>query len=344
MFKLGILGGGQLGKMLAQAARKLEFPVEVSIYDTSDYACAREDADRFHRGSFEDIEAIQRFAKDLDIITYEFENIPVEVVASLSHAIQGSEALRILQNRLLEKEFIDSLPGIPCVPHAQVGPGFSMDYPFIVKTAQFGYDGKGQYLIKDADDLSHVKNDMVAERYFPTLTEYSMVIARSIDGTTTHYPTFENVHVDQILDTTRFATIDKGLEEQLFEKAKNIAQALDYIGVLTVEYFFTDGKLYVNEVAPRVHNSGHITLDAANISQFDLHLYSLLGITYPEITIDPDWCMVNVLGQHYMAVKGKSLPGKFYDYGKHSTTINRKVGHINGKLQYLDLLKKAREE
>lgn len=344
MLRLGILGGGQLGKMLAQAARKIDLPIEVSIYDASDYACARDEADSFHRGSFDDMKAIQRFAKDLDLVTYEFENIAVDVVASLPNAIQGAEALRILQNRLLEKEFVDSLPGIPCVPHAQVGPGFSMEFPYMVKTAQFGYDGKGQYLINDENDLVHVKPSMVAERYLSNLTEYSMVIARNVDGTTTHFPAFENVHVNQILDTTRFADITDDMEQQLFEKAKSIAQALDYIGVLTVEYFFAEGELYVNEVAPRVHNSGHITLDAANISQFDLHLYSLLGIPFPEITIDPDWCMVNVLGQHYTAVKSKPLPGIFYDYGKHSTTPNRKVGHLNGRLQDLDLLKKAREE
>lgn len=330
--------------MLAQAARRLPLPVEIAIYDASDQACARSEADRFQKGSFDDAKAIKRFADDLDIVTYEFENISPDVIASLPQAIQGDAALRTLQNRVLEKDFIDSLPGIGCVPHTVVGPEFSMDYPYIVKTARFGYDGKGQHIITRKEDECQVKMGMVAERYLTDITEYSMIIARSVNGKIVHYPVLENVHVEHILDTSHFAHVDADLERLLFDKAVSIAEALDYIGVLTVEYFLADGALYVNEVAPRVHNSGHITLDSANTSQFDLHLYSLLGLEYPQITVDRTWCMVNVLGQHYHKVQKRSLPGIFYDYGKHSTTRNRKVGHINGNLRDMELLKRAREE
>jgi len=340
---IGILGGGQLGRMLCEAARELPVPVEVAVYDASTEACAKEVAHTFHRGSFDDAEAISRFASQVDIVTYEFENIPYHVVEPLENAIQGSGALGILQNRMREKRFIDSLPGVKSVPHRIVDDDFSFEYPYVVKTVDSGYDGKGQYLIQDADDLVQVKKGMVAETYLPDITEYSVIMARNQKGVTTNYPVLENVHVNHILDTSCFATIDAGLAEMMFQKAKAIAEALDYIGVLTVEYFYSKGELFVNEVAPRVHNSGHITMDAANVSQFELHLMSLLGLGYPSIVVDTSWCMVNVLGQHYHSVTHTPVPGIFYDYGKHSVRHNRKVGHINGRLADIDMIKAVRE-
>ncbi len=340
--RIGIIGGGQLGKMLAQAAKNFHFPIEISIYDASADACARDVADSFTVGSFSDREAVQEFAKRMHLVTYEFENISPDVVSSLGNAIQGSKALQILQNRSLEKEFINSLPGLTCVPYAEVTRDFSFPYPYIVKTKTLGYDGKGQYLIRSDEDLSQVKEGMIAEKYLENLTEYSMIIARNINGEITHYPPLENVHINQILDTTQFAEIDGNLEREMFEKAKSIAQELNYYGVLAVEYFYSEGQLYVNEVAPRVHNSGHITLDGANVSQFSLHLQALLGMKFPEIVIDRSWCMVNVLGQHYENIRESELPGYFYDYGKGSTTHDRKVGHLNGPLCEIEKLKEAR--
>jgi 5-(carboxyamino)imidazole ribonucleotide synthase len=339
---IGIIGGGQLGKMLAEAAKRLENPPQVAIYDVSTDACAKDVCDSFTCGLFDDKKAIKEFAKDVAIITYEFENIDPEVVASLEHAVQGSQALGILQNRVLEKAFINSLPGLQCVPYKEVDEDFTFAYPYIVKSATLGYDGKGQYVIRDEKDLHHIKVGMIAETYLDNITEYSIIIARNLNGEVTHYPVVENVHVNQILDTSKFASIDPKYEQRMFEKAKIIAQALNYYGVLTVEFFLNGDQLYVNEVAPRVHNSGHITLDGANVSQFDLHLYSLLGREYPTIEIDRSWCMVNVLGQHYERVKNNTIPGKFYDYGKNSTQHNRKVGHINGLLKDLNRLKEAR--
>lgn len=327
---------------IAQAARKLPFQVEIAIYDASEQACARTAGDSFYCGAFDDEQAIRSFAADVDIVTYEFENISPTVVGHLDNALQGSTALRTLQNRYLEKEFINSLPGIPCVPYALVTENFSFDMPFVAKTAELGYDGKGQYIITNYEDLAYVKKGMIAERFLPDITEYSIIIARNINGTHTHYPVFENVHVNQILDTTRYGSIPAELEKLMYDKAILIAESLNYYGVLAVEFFLSDHSLYVNEVAPRVHNSGHITLDSANVSQFDLHLYSLFGIDFPPIEVDRSWCMVNVLGQHYEAVKKRSIAGKFYDYGKKSTQENRKVGHINGKLQDLELLKEVR--
>ena len=342
MPSIGIIGGGQLGKMLIHAAKKIDQSMQVAIYDASLDACAREESDSFTFGSFEDEKLLQHFAQSVDIVTYEFENISPDVVATLPNALQGSKALKVLQNRILEKEFINSLPGIKSIPYTVVEKNFMYPFPFIVKTTTLGYDGKGQHIIRGDEDLHHVHLHMIAETYLENLKEYSMIIARNKNGKLTHYPTFENVHVNQILDTTNFANIDKNLEEQMFHKAKEIAQALDYYGVLTVEFFYADNQLYVNEVAPRVHNSGHITLDAANVSQFDLHIYSLIGMEYPQIEVDRSWCMVNVLGQHYNAIKKSSIPGIFYDYRKNSTQYNRKVGHINGLLKNREQLKEVR--
>ena len=340
--RLGILGGGQLGKMLCEASKKMDSDIIISVYDASDQACARSVCDSFTCGAFDDVEKVRRFAQDCDIITYEFENISPMVVRSLDNAVQGSEALRILQNRSFEKEFIDSLKLVTCVPHKNVSAGFSFDYPFIVKTDTLGYDGKGQYVIQGKEDLHHVKRGMIAEQYLTDMKEYSMIIARNVNGQITHYPPFENVHVNQILDTTTFARIDRQYERQMFETSALIAEKLDYYGVLAVEFFLSGETLYVNEAAPRVHNSGHITLDAANISQFTLHLYSLLGKDFPSITVDREWCSINVLGQHYENVLHSKISGKFYDYGKKSTKKDRKVGHINGALSDMNRLKEAR--
>ena len=340
--KIGILGGGQLGLMLARAAERLPFPVEISIYDRLPEACARTESHSFHCGDFDDVHAIQQFAKDLDVITYEFENISPSVVEILPNVPQGTRALRTLQNRLSEKKFINSLPGIPTVPYTEVTSDFSFDYPYIVKTAQFGYDGKGQHIVHGTQDLKYAEKGMIAEQYLPGITEYSLIIARNIHGEIAHFPIFENVHRNHILDTTWFASVSQELESQMIEKAQAIIRTLDYYGVLTVEFFLSGQNLYVNEVAPRVHNSGHITLNAANVSQFDLHIYSLLGMNFPKIIVDTTWCMVNVLGQHYESVTMNHFPGTFYDYGKNSTVKNRKVGHINGKLSDIERLKEVR--
>ncbi len=339
---LGILGGGQLGKMIAEAAKCLDPPLTVAIYDASPQACGKSVCDSFTCGAFDDAKAIEEFAQGVDIITYEFENIFPDVVEPLPQAIQGALALRILQNRSLEKEFINSLDGLKSVPYKEVNEDFSFPYPYIVKTTTLGYDGKGQYVIRDESDLHRVKVGMVAETYLEEIREYSLIIARNINGEITHYPPIENVHINQILDTSTFASLDHSLEQKMVEKAEMIATKLDYIGVLAVEYFLCDNHLYVNEVAPRVHNSGHLTMDASNVSQFDLHLYSLLGKSFPKIEVDTRWCMVNVLGQHYEGVKKGPIPGKFYDYGKKSTQHNRKVGHVNGYLNDLHAIQEAR--
>jgi 5-(carboxyamino)imidazole ribonucleotide synthase len=339
---IGIIGGGQLGKMLAEAAKHLPFPIAVGIYDAAPDACAATVCDIFLQGAFSDAKAIQQFASSYDVITYEFENISATTLEGLPHLPQGTRALHILQNRLREKQFINQLPGIPTVTYASIDDTCSLSYPYVIKTTEFGYDGKGQQIIRSDQDLHLVSKGMIGEQYLGHLTEYSVILARSITGEITHFPVLENTHVNQILDTSQFAEVPEEMTTRMVAKTVAIAEALNYYGVLTVEFFSHHGELFVNEVAPRVHNSGHITLDATNVSQFDLHLYCLLGIPLPEIITDYSWCMVNVLGQHYEAIRHTQIPAKFYDYGKHSTRHNRKVGHINGKLEHLELIKEVR--
>jgi len=339
---IGIIGGGQLAKMLTEAAKHLPFPTVVGVYDAAADACAATACDIFQQGPFSDAIAIQQFAASFDVVTYEFENISATSLAGLANLPQGTHALHILQNRLREKAFINELPGISTVAYAPVGNSFSLPYPYVVKTTELGYDGKGQKIIYSDQDVHQVSEGMIGEQYLDQLTEYSVILARSITGEISHFPVLKNTHINQILDTSKFAAVSEEMQIRMVEKTTAIAEALDYHGVLTVEFFSSNGALYVNEVAPRVHNSGHITLDAANVSQFDLHVYSLLGIPLPGITVDPSWCMVNVLGQHYEAVCRAHIPGKFYDYGKHSTRYNRKVGHINGKLEHLASIKEVR--
>jgi len=343
MIHLGIIGGGQLGKMIAEAAHALPFPVSVAVYDASPKACGRTASDRFTCGPFDDLAGIRKFASGLDIVTYEFENIPPAVVETLPNAIQGAQALRVLQNRAYEKAFINSLGGLQCVPYSLVNDkDFSFPLPCIVKTQTMGYDGKGQELIRCEEDRMKVRPGMIAEKYLEDITEYSLILARSASGKITHYPPLRNVHLNQILDTSEFAHIEEDKEQEMLEKGIAIAEALHYCGVLTVEFFCSDGVLYVNEVAPRVHNSGHITLDGASVSQFTLHLYALFDLEFPPVTVDRSWCMVNILGQHYENIRNSELPGYFYDYGKNSTQHNRKVGHINGPVDLIETLKEAR--
>lgn len=343
--KIGIVGGGQLGKMLIQAARQLSFPLEIHVYDAQKDACAIPLADNFTIGSFDDAQKIGEFLEKVDITTYEFENInPVVFEGYENKCLQGQEALRVFQNRLFEKEWINELDGLKTVPYKVVDENFSMPYPYIIKTISTGYDGKGQTVIHNENEQElYVEEGMVAEQFLTEMVEFSLVAGRKKNGEYIAFPPFKNKHSNQILDHTEFADIDDRLTKQMVEKSKLIMDKLQYVGVLTVEYFFDGKTLYVNEVAPRVHNSGHITLDACNMNQFELHLRCLLNMQLPEIQTNYDYAMINVLGQHYENIKMyETLPGIFYDYEKEPRN-NRKVGHINCLKENLIQIKGVRD-
>jgi 5-(carboxyamino)imidazole ribonucleotide synthase len=286
---IGILGGGQLGRMLAMAAARLGLKSHIYCPDTDspafDVAGAKTVA------AYEDEAALRAFAQSVDVITYEFENIPArtaEVLAALRPVRPGPAALAVSQDRLTEKDFVTSL-GILTAPYRAVEDAGALaravgelGRPAILKTRRFGYDGKGQVTIREGSDLGGIFRSLggtpcILEGVVPFIKEVSVIAARSLDGAFVAYDVTENIHANHILSVSRApAKLDPACAEAAIAVAKKIADALDYVGVLAVELFVTeepgeDGRLAqtirVNETAPRVHNSGHWTLDGALCSQ-----------------------------------------------------------------------------
>lgn len=335
--KLGIFGGGQLARMIALEGYKLG--LEINIYDKNENACAKDLAKNFFNYDFLDEEKVDEFFALNDIVTYEFENIDPDFLKKHEAKIpQGVMALELLQDRFVEKNFINSLDGIKCVSFCLANENI-VETPFILKTRRFGYDGKGQLLVTDKNtDIEKFKNEnYIIEKYLENITEYSIVIARTRSGEMYNYEPLKNVHKKGILKTSTFEKyLDEDIKSKMIEKAKLIAEKLNYIGVLCVEFFVSNGEVYVNEVAPRVHNSGHITIEGANISQFMLHVHAIVDLPIPKISSYSKYYMVNVLGHdmkkmELMQKDKKFARCHFHNYGKNSYDTNRKVGHITFK-------------
>lgn len=291
---IGILGGGQLGRMIAMAAAKLG--LKAHIYSPDAESPAFDVAAAFTVAAYEDEPALQAFAAAVDVVTYEFENVPARtasVLAALKPVRPDAAALAASQDRLVEKEFITSL-GIATAPFANVESAGSLaravaqlGRPSILKTRRFGYDGKGQALIREGSDLAVTFRSLgavpsILEGAVPFTKEISVVAARGLDGSFAAYDVCENHHEHHILDkTVAPAGITPETARRAVEIAKSIADALDYAGVLAVEMFLTIERgqevIRVNEIAPRVHNSGHWTLDGALTSQFEQHVRAICG-------------------------------------------------------------------
>ena len=291
---IGILGGGQLGRMLAMAAARLGLRCQVFSPDPDSPAfdvvlnatCAE----------YADVEALELFANDVDVITYEFENVPAAtamVLAARRPVLPAQKILETTQDRLVEKDFVKRL-GIDTADYADVSSVEALraaiariGLPAVIKTRRFGYDGKGQAIIREGDDLNQVWEDLgtksaILEAFIPFEREISVIAARSADGEVECYDVTENEHRDHILKISRApAAISDALAAEARAIAGKIATALDYVGVLAVEMFVVAGnggpKVLVNEIAPRVHNSGHWTLDGASISQFEQHIRAIAG-------------------------------------------------------------------
>jgi len=341
---IGILGGGQLGRMLALAAARLGF--KCHIFSPIPDSPAFDVVHRVTRADYTDTEALDRFAADVDVVTYEFENVPAETATFLAARVPVLPDPKILattQDRLAEKNFVSSL-GIGTAPFAEVGEAAALQAaiarvgrPAVLKTRRFGYDGKGQAAIKNGSDAQAAWREVggqpcILEAFVPFEREVSVVAARGQDGAVECYDVTENEHRDHILKVSRVpAAVSAASAREALRIAEIIAQKFAYVGVLAVEMFvLRDGGILVNEIAPRVHNSGHWTLDGASISQFEQHIRAVacwaLGKPVRHGRVE----MVNLIGaevedyKRWLAVPGASV----HLYGKAAIRPGRKMGHV----------------
>jgi 5-(carboxyamino)imidazole ribonucleotide synthase len=344
---IGILGGGQLGRMLALAAARLGFKCHVFCPEPA--SPAFEVVRRVTEADYGDIAALARFADDVDVITYEFESIPAAAAAFLAAqkpVLPDPRVLATTQDRLVEKEFIASL-AIPTAPFGAVASAQEIataldkvGHPAVLKTRRFGYDGKGQALIRRASEAPAAfqaigAQPAILEAFVGFEREISVVAARSADGRIECFDPTENEHRDHILKVSRVpATIAPRVAEEARGIAARIAQAFDYVGVLAVELFVmpegSAAPLLVNEIAPRVHNSGHWTIDGASVSQFEQHIRAVAGWPLATPVRHGRVEMINLIGSEvddYM--KWLKTPGAHvHIYGKTAVRPGRKMGHV----------------
>lgn len=345
--RIGIIGGGQLARMLAVAAA--QYGLKVHIYAPEPNSPAFEVADTHTCAGYEDETSLRRFAETVDVITYEFENIPAPAVAlinELKPLYPNPEALAITQDRLSEKSFVAGL-GIPTAPFTAVPDSDALDeaiakigLPAVLKTTRFGYDGKGQIIIRDVADLPAARKlasgaACILEGFVPFSKEVSVVATRGLDGTFAAFDLCANQHRNHILDiTTLPAGVSEATQAEAFRMARRIAEALDYVGTLAVEMFLVSGqgseKLVVNEIAPRVHNSGHWTIEGAVTSQFGQHIRAICGWPLGSTARMGRIEMRNLIGDDVLAWAEIAQEGKahLHLYGKEEARPGRKMGHV----------------
>ena len=344
---IGIIGGGQLGRMMCLAAKAMGYYVAV-LDPTPDCPCGQV-ADIEITANYDDMEAIKKLAKLSDVITYEFENIDYDALSYLenhTYLPQRSDILKITQHRYSEKKAISDM-GIPVPDFFLIDNTESLEkhffYPSVLKTCMGGYDGKGQLVIKSKDDFEAAKNlaethECILEKWIPFDREISVLIVRGTNGESSVFPVPENIHVNNILHQSIVpARISAELEQKAVAYARKISENLNVIGVLAVEMFVAGENLYVNELAPRPHNSGHYTIDACTTSQFEQHIRAVCGLPLGETNLQSPVVMVNILGDHMdnkeMANLAPYMPlltkGKLHLYGKAEAKEKRKMGHIN---------------
>ncbi|MCG7338816.1 5-(carboxyamino)imidazole ribonucleotide synthase [Staphylococcus sp. ACRSN] len=341
---IGIIGGGQLGKMMAQSAQKMGFKVIVLDPD-ADCPCQHV-AHRFINANYDDLNALEMLGEASDVITYEFENISAHQLQTLVRKYnvpQGYEAIQLLQDRLSEKETLQEAetkiaPFVKLTHENDITKAVAeIGYPFIVKTRFGGYDGKGQILVRDETDLVEAQTlitnqECVAEKYLDLFKEVSLTVTIGNDNQITYFPLQENEHQNQILFKTIVpARVDK--EKEAREEVKKIINHIHFVGTFTVEFFIdTDNKLYVNEIAPRPHNSGHYSIEACDYSQFDTHILAITGQKLPEtIQLLRPAIMMNLLGRDLDILEeqfSEHPEWHVHIYGKNERKPDRKMGHL----------------
>ncbi|HXJ58985.1 MAG TPA: 5-(carboxyamino)imidazole ribonucleotide synthase [Verrucomicrobiae bacterium] len=346
---IGVLGSGQLGRMFALAARELGY--RILIYSPDNDTPAGQIGDQEFAYAYEDLDRIREFARQVQVVTFEFENVPAASTAAAAEFVPvrpDGRVLHVTQNRLREKTFLDG-NGFPVTPFRRIKTRADLNeavaglgLPAVLKTADFGYDGKGQIKLTAADQLDAAWNGLrgaegIYEAWVSFAQEISVVGARTLRGEFAAFPVFSNTHVDHILDVTIApAPLETRLEKQAVDLASGILAKLDVVGLLTVEMFVTtNGQLLVNELAPRTHNSGHLTIDACVTSQFEQQVRAVCGLPLGSTALrQPAAAMANLLG--HLWAKGEpnwvaaleDPQVKLHLYGKAQARIGRKMGHL----------------
>ena len=340
--KLGIIGGGQLGSMLSTAAKKLN--IKTVIFSDDSDAPAQNFCDEFIYGKYNDESKIQEFSAKVDVITYEFENIPYETLNEINKSkpvLPKPSVNRLIQHRLAEKDFVNKL-NIRTTRYVSIEKKSEIDtlkdfLPGILKTTTMGYDGKGQHPINKPEDLKNLNIDFskgyVLEKLVRLKKEISVIITRFSNNNYEIYEPIENVHQNQILKNSKIpAEISLKILNQSKEWASTIAEEMKYVGTLCVEFFIDRNEnLYVNEIAPRVHNSGHLTINAYNVSQFENHIRAVCSLKKIPIKKLSNAKMINLIGKQIETYRqGLNLKDNefFFDYLKKEIKEKRKMGHI----------------
>ncbi|OPA73417.1 5-(carboxyamino)imidazole ribonucleotide synthase [Paenibacillus selenitireducens] len=359
---IGILGGGQLGRMMALSGSNLGYRF-VTLDPTPDAPCGQI-AEQITAG-YDDVEAARQLAAKADVITYEFENVDAGVAAMLmteSYVPQGSELLYTTQHRLREKRAIEAA-GVKVAPYAEITCVEDLrqaverfGLPCVLKTATGGYDGKGQWVIRSLDEiqeayetLAQAKTELVLEQFIRFTKELSVIAARSPRGEVKAFPVAENIHVDNILHLSIVpARVPFDTQDHAEALAIRIAESMNVVGLIAVEMFLTeDGELFVNEVAPRPHNSGHYTMEACRTSQFEQHVRAVCNLPLGDTSLITPVVMVNVLGEHVEPLVARmaqidteasslNVAPKVHLYGKQEAKEKRKMGHVNILADHLD--------
>ena len=348
---LGVLGGGQLGRMFVHAAQAMGY--ETAVLDPDANSPAGRVSHHHIQSAYQDPQGLAQLAALCSAVTTEFENVPSDALATLAatrFVAPGAKAVAIAQDRLAEKAHFGSC-GVPCAPFAAIASLADIEaapadlLPGILKTARLGYDGKGQVRVADRAQLRQAFVDLqqqvcVLEKMLPLALECSVILARGTDGAMAHFPVQRNLHRDGILAVTEVFedALPPAIATQAVQAARAIAQGLSYVGVLCVEFFVVqDGSLVVNEIAPRPHNSGHYSLDACDQSQFDLQVRTLAGLPLTAPRQHSAAVMLNLLGELWgpgldatppwdavLALPGAHL----HLYGKRQPRVGRKMGHL----------------
>ena len=339
---LGIIGGGQLGSMMSSAAKKLD--IRTVIFSDDKDAPAQNFCDEFIFGGYDDKQKILEFINKVDVISYEFENIPYETLNEMNKlkpVLPKPSVNRLIQHRIAEKDFVNKL-NIRTTRYVSIEKKSDIEtlgdfLPGILKTTTMGYDGKGQYPIKTAEDINSLDIDFskgyILEKLVKLKKEISVIITRYGNNNFEIYDPIENTHQDQIL---KYSIIPAEISKKILDQSKDwaimIAEELKYIGTLCVEFFIDRNEnLYVNEIAPRVHNSGHLTINAYNVSQFENHVRAVCSLEKVPLKKLSNAKMVNLIGNQIEPYRKNLELGKnefFFDYLKKEIKEKRKMGHI----------------